>query len=182
MTLTHITTLLLKASLGIGTLSMWFGYYCLCLFIGCNGLFISLIKFIHLLFVVGLLGSTFLCLILVGSRKFSLTPLPARDYITRLNISMLLMSLFIVVTGTFLVLPKHFTFHTPWIQAAYLLTVIYIVCIAVLILLKKYRLVKDESGKIPKSKQFLWRLAYIFLLLLLILVVHDAVTKTTLFF
>lgn len=94
---------------------------------------------------------------------------------------MLLISLFILVTGTFLVLPRHFTFHTPWIQAAYLLTMIYFICISVLILLKKYRLMKEDTGKISKPKQLLWRLAYIFLLVLLTLVVHDAVTKTTLF-
>lgn len=142
---------------------------------------IGFIKFIHLLCAISLVGSTFVCLLLVGSRKFGLTPLATRDSITRLNIFMFLLSLVVLVTGTFLVLPRHFSFHTPWIIAAYLLILIYFISIAALMLFKKKRLVKNAGEKIPKSQQYLWRAAYVLLMILLILIVHDAVTKTTLF-
>jgi hypothetical protein len=91
---------------------------------------------------------------------------------------MLLISFITMATGTLLVLPKHFTFHTPWIQAAYVLTTLYSLSIITLIFFRKKRRVKMAGDKLTQGQQYLWRLAYLALLFILILVVHDAVTKT----
>jgi uncharacterized membrane protein SirB2 len=79
---------------------------------------------------------------------------------------MLYFSLFAILTGTLLVYPKHFTFHTPWIQAAYLLVTIF--SLGILTLQKK--------NKIPRLIKLF---SYLILIVILIGVIHDAVTKST---
>lgn len=121
---------------------------------------IHVLKFIHLIATLGLLGSAVVCLSLVATKKF--------DLITRLNKVMLALMVFTVITGTFLVIPKHFTFHTPWIQAAYVFCTLFFVGVLLLIFLKKY-----------VEQRWLWYSSYVFLILILTGIVHDAVTKTT---
>jgi uncharacterized membrane protein YozB (DUF420 family) len=136
-----------------------------------------LIKFIHLLFALGVFSLTVYCFALIGSRKFVLTDINQPDKFNRLNIVIVIFSLFTLITGTFLVYPKHFTFHTPWIQAAYLFTLLLALMICLLINLKKKRVALD--GKISRLQRLLWRCAYLAFIIILIAVVHDAVTKTT---
>lgn len=83
---------------------------------------------------------------------------------------MLFISLVALITGTLLVVPKHFTFHTPWIQAAYLLITLFGLSIFLLI---KYG---------SRLKPILQKLIYMTLILALVCVIHDAVTKTTFLF
>ena len=125
-------------------------------------LFVSVIKFIHLLFVVSLTGATFYHVALVGWKR--------QDPIPAINLSLFLLSLGALTTGTLLVLPKHFTFHTPWIEAAYLLVLAYCLGLAGLILFRNNALVK---------KYRVMGLLYFTLIIVLVLVIHDAVTKTT---
>ena len=125
-------------------------------------LFIAFVKCIHLLLTLGLLGSTIVCLILAGSNK-----IPA-DFITRLNRTMLWLAAFAVLTGTLLIYPKHFTFHTPWIQAAYLLVFVFGTAVSLLVYWRN-----------QLTSRWGWIVSYVILSGTLIAIVHDAVTKTT---
>src|SRR3989344_3989385 len=109
---------------------------------------IHFIKFIHILCVLGLLGGTTYSLVAVTFR---------------LNKIFFLLAGLAILTGTLLIYPTHFTLHTPWIIAAYLLTFAYILGVRLSLFLKK-----------PS------RLIYFILMMILILIVHDAVTKSTL--
>lgn len=132
---------------------------------------IHFLKFIHLLSTLGLLGSAIFCLALVCSKKFTAVNLNYPDLLTRLNKIMLVLAFFAMLTGTFLVYPKHFTFHTPWIQAAYLFVMLFSLGVLSLLLLKKKR-----------EQRWLWCLSYLVLIFILIGIIHDAVTKTTFLF
>lgn len=132
---------------------------------------VHLLKFTHLIFTLGLLGSAISCLILVGSKKFVNTPFHQPDIITRLNKAMLVMGLFAGLTGTLLVYPKNYTFQTHWIQAAYVFLTLFGLSIASLIFLKK--------KNIPR---WVWVVSYLILLAILIGITHDAVSKSTFLF
>jgi hypothetical protein len=140
---------------------------------------ISFIKFFHILCILGLLGSVIYCLALVGSRKF---PLSQPDTINRLHQVILLLALLALFTGTLLVLPKHFSFHTPWIKAAYVFTVIISLIVTCFMLFSKKWRVANIGEKISRRQQWLWRLAYFLLLIILLGVVRDAVMKSTFLF
>jgi hypothetical protein len=123
---------------------------------------INLIKFIHVIFALSLLGITMFCFAFISKNKTPVSP-----YIHQL---ILYISIIALITGTLLVYPKHFTFHTPWIQAAYILVICYASLIA---LFNRYR-----HLFLFKNKTVLL-LTYFMLILLLVGVIHDAVTKTT---
>jgi len=72
-----------------------------------------------------------------------------------------------MITGALLVHPQHFSFHTPWIQAAFLLSSLFMAGIILLMLF------------LPKKRGGLTA-AYLFLLSLIVLITHDAVNKMTL--
>jgi len=140
---------------------------------------IHIVKFIHLVFALGLLGLAIYCLLLIGSKKFGMTTRNHRQRIIRSNKILLLFSLLAMITGSLLVIPKHFTFHTPWIQAAYILLLVFGVGIALLTLLKRKRV--SRRG-ISNTERFGWLVAYCFLIMILIGIVHDAVMKATFLF
>lgn len=125
---------------------------------------IYFVKFFHLIFALGLLGLTAACLFQANRNSASLL---------RLNNMIFLFAFIAALTGTFLVYPKHFTFHTPWIQAAYLLVLLFCAGIFLISVLKK-----------TFSQRLIWvtRLLYVPLIFILLLIMHDAVTKTTLLF
>jgi hypothetical protein len=128
---------------------------------------IDVLKFIHLLITLSLLGSTFFCLILVS---FPTHP-EQTILIKRFNRIILWLLSFAIVTGTLLIYPKHFTFHTPWIKAAY---VFVFLCGGLLSMLMVFR----------KKYSLRWfsLMSYLLLIILLIAIIHDAVTKTTFLF
>lgn len=111
------------------------------------------IKFLHLLCVLGLLGLTVHCVTSKGTLQY-----------LRIQTSLLILALLGVITGTLLVHPRHFTFHTHWIIAAYVLMISFIVSISLLFFYKKNS-----------------RWIYLLLSILLVIVIHDAVTKSTFF-
>ena len=166
MILIPITILRLKQFLGIGILLTLCGCYFLSLFTGYN--VCDVLKFIHLLLTLSLLGSTFLCLFLVSFKKNTFI---FSEQNKNLNRIILWLLVFAVLTGTLLIYPKHFTFHTPWIQAAYVLVFLCGALVSLLMSLNKKR-------KWP----WLWSISYLLLALMLIGIVHDAVTKTTFLF
>lgn len=123
---------------------------------------VNVTKFIHLIATLGLLGLAISCVALVGSKRF--------DLITRYNKIMLALTCFAILTGTLLIYPKGFTYHTPWIQAAYIFSTIFCLGLLLLIYLHKYQ------------QRWLWCLSYLLLIIILIGIVHDAVLKTTFLF
>jgi uncharacterized membrane protein YozB (DUF420 family) len=133
-----------------------------------NMLIVNFLKFIHLLLTLSLLGSVGYCLALLISKN----RIANRPLIYRLNKIILVLAFFAMLTGTFLVHPKHFTFHTPWIQAAYILIVCFSLGLFALMFLSKKQI--RFSG--------IAIFFYLLLLLVLVFIVHDAVTKTTFLF
>jgi hypothetical protein len=125
---------------------------------------INLIKFFHLVFALSLLGSVIFCFGALYTRS-TLT------FFSRLNKSMLILAPLAMITGSLLVYPKHFTFHTPWIQAAYALVTVFCVSIFMLSFFKNII-----------NKRWMLQMVYLGLIVILVLVVHDAVTKTTFLF
>ncbi len=123
---------------------------------------IHFIKFFHVLIALGLLSMTGYCLLQVDPKN--------QAKINQLNKALLLLSPFALITGTLLVHPKEYSFHTHWIIAAYLFLLIFSAMIAYLIHLKS-----TFSGK------WRWRAVYLLLMGILLFIVHDAVTKTTFF-
>lgn len=134
---------------------------------------IHIIKFLHMLFTLGLFTAAIYCIALVSSRKFSQPNSLQHRKIARLNRLMLWLLLFAILTGTALIYPKHFTFQTPWIDAAYVYALVASIS---LLLLKKSHL------NFTSTRRELWLLAYFILLALLIVVIRDAVTKTSYLF
>ena len=132
---------------------------------------IGLVKFIHLIFALSLLGSILYCLILVSSNKFIPAYLPRRDKINRTNKLAISFCVLAALTGTLLVYPKHYTFHTPWIEAAYLLVLALASTLSGLLFLTRNQKIR-----------WLWQLTYVILITLLVFVIHDAVTKSTFLF
>jgi uncharacterized membrane protein SirB2 len=123
---------------------------------------INLIKFIHIICALSLIGGTMLCFAYVSKHKAEVTPSTHRiiAYISTLAL----------LTGTLLIYPKHFTFYTPWIQAAYVLITCYAIVIAMLKRYKDYPFLKNHK---------IILLIYLLLLVVLMLITHDAVTKKT---
>ncbi len=109
---------------------------------------VSFIKFIHILSILGLIGLMFY---------------------SKAHRILLILCGIALITGTLLVYPKHFTFHTPWIKAAYTLLFVFIFSLWAL-----------RKSKINNS--FVNIGAYSFLIALLVLTIHDAVTKSTILF
>jgi hypothetical protein len=115
---------------------------------------VNIIKFFHILCVLSLLGGTFLC-------AFS----------NRFKKALIIISFFAILTGTFLVYPKHFTFHTPWIKAAYVLSFLFIMGMIFISWLDKKN----------KSKKLIYFFS-IFSMIILFFIIHDAVNKNTFLF
>lgn len=125
---------------------------------------IHFVKFFHLLSALGLLGIVFLCWNLCRAPYHS--RFRGNDFLHRMLFAL---SLIALITGTLLVYPKNYTFHTPWIKAAYLLLSLFII-IASLLNMRKL-----------KNKQLLLGI-YSLLIMMLLIVAHDAVRKSTFLF
>lgn len=123
---------------------------------------IYLIKFIHIISALSLLGITMYCLVFIIKTKT--IPLPL------IHKRLLYISLLAMLTGTLLIYPKHFSFATPWIQAAYILVICYASFVA---LFNRYR------DTFLFKYQGIISISYVLLIVLLIIVIHDAVTKST---
>lgn len=138
-------------------------------------MFVNIIKFIHILCVLGLLGSVFYNLVLACSKKIAGEHSTVLQ-LNRFNKIILWFSLFALFTGTLLVHPKLFTFHTPWIQAAYLLLILF--CTGIY-LIKKGLTQHRQSTRIT---HFVLPASYLILITILVFIIHDAVAKSTFIF
>lgn len=118
------------------------------------------IKFLHVFIALGLLGLTVVCFALAGPHNL--------NKILRINKILLILTPFALITGTLLVYPKQYTFHTPWIMAAYGLLGVFCSAIILALFLQE---------KI--AKRWVWKIIYFLLLGILTMIVHDAVTKTS---
>lgn len=132
------------------------------------------IKTIHLIIVMLLIGS--MASLMVLSFKAAQEWHKARYLVLRILLWLLL---FTTITGTLLVHPRHFTFHTHWIIAAYALVLL---CGG--LLHYPYR----QQRKLTRSAlaytlKGIWLERTILLISMLgfIMVIHDAVAKQTLF-
>ena len=86
----------------------------------------------------------------------------------RFNKFLLLLAPMAMLTGSLLVYPKHFTFHTPWIQAALLCSSLFMMIVLFLIIFQ---------NKI-RSK-FAISMIYVLLFAILLIIAYDTVTKNT---
>jgi hypothetical protein len=145
-------------------------YLCL-LVISVLLLLVALIKCLHLVLTLSLIAAIIYCVMLVTAKKFALNNTYHQHKIHRMNRTILGLAALAVLTGTLLVYPRHFTFHTLWIQTGYVLVGLFISMVALLIWVakKKYTLAPHT-----------WLMMYLFLALLLVIAIHDAVTKTSL--
>jgi uncharacterized membrane protein YozB (DUF420 family) len=129
--------------------------------------FVNFLKFIHLLAVLGLIGATIFCLRLIIGKKFFHANDKQLQLLTRVNKIILALGAIALITGSLLIYPKHFTAHTPWIEAAFGFTFIFI-CVVLLIIQFKNTLSRP-----------VFLCTYLFLIILLVIITQDAVRKTT---
>lgn len=108
----------------------------------------AFLKFFHVLIALSLIGLTGYS---IGNSKHAQ------------NLALLVLCLLAIITGTFLVIPKGYHFHTDWIRAAYFLGLLF--CGGILMVWNRGKWVR--AG------------AFIFLFAVLIIITHDAVTKST---
>lgn len=132
------------------------------------------IKTVHLIIVMLLMGgiTSMMALSLKapqGWHKVRYTVLRA----------LLWLLLFTAITGTLLVHPRHFTFHTHWIIAAYILVIL---C-GGLLQYPYSQQRKLTQGVLAYTLKGIWleRILLAVSTLGLVLVIHDAVVKQTLF-
>lgn len=130
-------------------------------------MFIDVIKFIHVMLALSLLG-------LVAThalRSRAMGHAIVSEHVNGFIRHIIPLSLLALLTGTLLVYPKHFTYHTPWIEAAYTLLITFILIWFALHFLAKRRAIPRWLGSF----------IYIISLVILLGIIHDAVTKTVLF-
>ncbi|MHA7840400.1 MAG: hypothetical protein ACX932_00820 [Gammaproteobacteria bacterium] len=129
-------------------------------------MFVTFIKFIHLVCALSSVG-----LVAFGWQitQISHQPRHEKDKTTTNPIIILGGAILLAaITGCLLVYPKGYTFHTAWIRAALLL-----VGVALIILINIYYLHHK------KIFSLLQKVFYSFLLIVLVMIIHDAVQKTT---
>jgi hypothetical protein len=132
---------------------------------------IAFIKFLHMLLTLSLCGAIIYAIVLVTAKKFALNNIYQQQKIYTLNWLVLGLGLLAILTGTLLVYPKNFTFHTVWIQSAYLLVTLFLCIIGLLLSLarRQYQVAKP-----------IWLIVYLILGSILFIAIHDAVTKAPL--
>lgn len=125
---------------------------------------LEIIKFIHIVFALLLFGMVFFNLAYT-IRSTSANTLLATEYIG------IAAAMIMLVTGGMLVIPKGYLFTTPWINAAFVFLTVVICQIGLSIYLKSH-----DNQKLNK---FL-TLNYIVMIIIIVGIIHDAVTKHTL--
>jgi hypothetical protein len=134
---------------------------------------IDVLKFLHLLCILGIVGSTLYCIRLVATKKFALANTNHQQKISLLNRIIMWLVVFAIITGTLLVHPTNFTFHTPWIIAAYLLIAVFSFGMGMLQMMRK---------RFKQQPRWVWLVIYGLLMIVLMLVVQGAVTKTAFYY
>ncbi|MBB71599.1 MAG: hypothetical protein CMF50_04320 [Legionellales bacterium] len=123
---------------------------------------ISLIKFLHMLCIFGIIGIVSGRLFLAQRRFAEL------DHIAgRLDWTLIALLVFGGITGSLMVLPKGYQFTTPWIMAAFIF-------VGLAIILAAFALKTNK-----KPSKWLSNIAYGMLLVIIVSIIHDAVTRQT---
>lgn len=130
---------------------------------------VALIKFSHLVLALGIFGMLVCCMLATFKQH-----LVTYNNQTLINIELgiVIMMGIGMVTGALLTYPRGFTFHTPWIRAAFELLTVSIVMLGLQILWRR-------KATISPVRQGLFRFNYVLILVMMILVIHDAITKHT---
>ncbi len=82
------------------------------------------------------------------------------------------------ITGTLLIYPRHFTLHTPWIQAAFLLLGLFLVLVFFFAPKSQIAVFESTSNHPKAASGWLWYALTPILALILMIIIHDAVMKT----
>lgn len=144
---------------------------------------ISIVKFIHLLFAVSFLGLQIASYYYITtSRNSGSVPLLQYTLKLTLMIDVLLLAVIASIYGTCAYLvstnPEVFS-GTPWVVAACVLLTVVTVCFCTNMLIK-YKNFKSINQNLFKYGA-LMHVNYIAIILLLILIIRDAVTRSTFF-
>lgn len=105
---------------------------------------------------------------------------PKADQLFIINNLLLILTLAALITGSILVYPEHFTFHTHWILAAYALIILF--GLNILLLMRLHQKHRKKQSPMTSLQIAIWRLMYIVLAIILIIIMHDAVSRATLLF
>lgn len=144
---------------------------------GVSVVVVDIVKFLHLLLVLGLVGS------LVASYYFSCVSFRRADislkqatmrYALMIDRISFICMFFLFATGSMLVIPKGFTFKTPWINAAYILLTV-AAGLQVWLYKIKQRLLDRGQFKVTIIMHSVFWLTVV----IYIGIIHDAVTKMT---
>ncbi len=138
----------------------------------------EIIKTIHLLLAISLIGlvatSSFF---LYRSQQQGIALLQLSNRCDRLLLSLIFIA---GLTGSLLVLPRHYTFHTPWINAAF----IFLTIAFALLSYASYSKSKNTRNKCIKHNgrikfYYGYQFMYFIILVILVCITHDAVMKQT---
>ena len=142
------------------------------------------LKFLHLflgtLFLGGLLfSSIFLSYFIAVKNQVKLLSLLKFSFILDGFFAIIIINQF--VTGSLMVHKTHYTFETPWIDAAYIflsLTAVLLGC-TFLIKLNHYRAILINQAIAFKFKKTFFCLSFL-IIAIIIFIIRDAILKTTL--
>ncbi|MDF1655580.1 MAG: DUF2269 family protein [Coxiellaceae bacterium] len=138
-------------------------------------------KWIHLIFVALLIGA------MCSGYWFGLSAInqpesPWRQQLWRVSCwgdrAAFIMFALLALTGTILVLPKGYTFQTPWINAAYLFLTLAVVLFITLVKIKA-RLYQSLSDEGLGGSKFFYHAIYAVILIVLTVIAFEAVSKQT---
>ena len=140
------------------------------------------LKFFHILVGITMLG------FVVGYYfyfNFTKNNLFARQRILRLSLLMDCFILFFIITlfitGTYLAISHHLLFSIPWVHMAYLLMTLVMGCWLILVFVKIINYHSLRKGKQTFYLNRVFHTCHILIIVLMIVIIHDAVTKTPLF-
>jgi uncharacterized membrane protein len=142
------------------------------------------LKLLHLLngtLLLGTLISSYLVVLYAGRQQSAclFTSLIRSTFI--FDIVVLLTLLAQLLTGSLLVHPRHYDFNTPWITAAYILltVVVSLWILTIFTRINHYRRVAHNNFVSTPKRLHIY---YALILIAVILIIHDAVTKYTFLF
>lgn len=179
---------------------MSFGYYYLFLSTGYDlmpQLLVQSIKFIHVTLAISFYGLSLFSYIFFCGQLFARTR--KQNVITTtaaykqldlysqtllfcksIDKGMLSVLCLLILTGSLLVHPKHFTFTTPWIDAAYTLIILSALCYIISMKLRNHHFRAIQKNKYARfGHAWLYHACHLLMFMMVFFIIHDAVTKVT---
>ncbi|MCW5589554.1 MAG: hypothetical protein KIT27_07820 [Legionellales bacterium] len=145
---------------------------------------IYLEKYLHVILAMSLFGA---CVLAYGLSVFNWREASIahrqfyNNFLQQLDYFIYGVIVLLILTGTLLVYPKGFTFHTPWIIAAYFLLGINSILLFLTAYLRKKAEVQQQRWQsISLGMWLTYHALQIILIVSFVLIIHDAVTKQTL--